>query len=215
MTGDPGCKAIFAARANMPADKFAAHVDRNAPLCECERHAVSDGPHGPVAPGEPLSRLIFSRDLQPDGTVAMHVFASWISKGFSVQRVSLAAAEEVARIVAARLGVLRSKLRSDVQWLGSADSDSTRIRRIARPDGAGAFCIYDTAEPENPAHAEVFQTIDPKDRSLRTKLKDDLARAFDIDRLPMPPTSCKARSQLFSASTNQIRGRPKNSRLRH
>jgi hypothetical protein len=87
-----------------------------------------------------------------------------LSRGYSVQRESCASKSEIYTFVNNFLGG-----KDTTAWLGYVAANVEHIRELKTTAGDRAFCIYDTANLDNPAHAEVFATrvieeADPAER---------------------------------------------------
>jgi hypothetical protein len=123
-----------------------------APRCACEAHPTSRHSSGVVEGDEIISRFVFSplHVHRKTGAIMPNLFSHAERQGCSVQR-ELANNEEIASFVRDFL-----KGGNDRHWLGVVSAYCSDLRAI-RLDGVDerAICIYDTAEPANPAHAEV------------------------------------------------------------
>jgi hypothetical protein len=97
------------------------------------------------------------------------------SQGFSVQRHDLAKAPELSAVVS---GFLTRKEKA--AWLGVAKS-STRSLREFRSTVSGdhpIFGVYDSAEPDNPAHAEIACTKYQIEDADRLEAYAEIFRSF-------------------------------------
>jgi ferredoxin-thioredoxin reductase catalytic subunit len=124
-----------------------------APDCACESQLVSlHSPH-PVRAEETLGRMVCTpmhvhskrKELKPS------FFEHAFSYGLSVQRLELAAHEELARLV---VGFLEPK--EDRTWLGYVECSCEHLRNLRdESSGMRMFCVYDSGEENNPAHTEI------------------------------------------------------------
>lgn len=71
--------------------------------------------------------------------------------------------------------------------MGTLTSDCQSLRDIQLSDKTSrVVAIYDTAEPENPAHAEIFQTEHVIEDADRLELRAEIYRRFDNGVLTIP-----------------------------
>lgn len=121
-----------------------------APGCACEAHPMSPHSPGVVRDEELVSRFIFSpMHVTKSGAIKPSLFSHAERQGCSVQR-ERAENQEVISFVHDFLQVS-----ADHKWLGVVSARSGDLRAL-RIDGVPErpICVYDTAEPNNPAHAE-------------------------------------------------------------
>ena len=102
-----------------------------------------------------------------------NVFSHVHNKGCSIQRDSIAKHNEI-------VGFIKNLLLSQEEfaWKGLLLAECKTIRGIFTNNSTKrAVCVYDTAERENPAHAEICQThyIEEDDEA---ELRHDLFVAF-------------------------------------
>lgn len=147
-------------------------INTAAPGCACEKFRMSKHSPYPVAESETLARFVFSpmHINKKTGAVLPSVFSHVQTVGCSIQRDSIAKFDEIVTFVRNFLAA-----RDDRTWIGVLSGQCQKVRDIkAGESGDRAVCIFDTAEPENPAHAELCQThyiIDEADQlELRRKL---------------------------------------------
>jgi hypothetical protein len=109
---------------------------------------------GPVAAKESLVRMVvnpmFVNKRKPE--LMPNYFGHAFSQGLSVQRLDKASVAEMVNLVH---GFVEAK--EDRAWLGYVRAPVEAIRALRWPDKPKdqAFCVYDTAEPDNSAHAEI------------------------------------------------------------
>lgn len=147
-----------------------------APNCVCELQKTS--PHSPisVASSETLTRFIFSpvHVSKKNGKVLPAAFSHAATKGCSVQRESIATNEELTQWIGSY-----AQKNSTHAWVGTLASNCQSIRQIKLSDGiARVFAVYDTAEPGNQAHAEIFQTEHVLEDGDRIEQRAELFKRF-------------------------------------
>jgi hypothetical protein len=136
---------------------------------------MSEHSPNPVAGKESIARFVFSPlHITKNGKIKPSLFSHVDDQGCSVQRESIATDPEVSAFVR---GFLEAA--SNREWLGVAFAFCRDIRLMPAPDRdkKRAVCLYDTAEPANPAHAEIcrarhFEDADP------LELRRELLRLF-------------------------------------
>lgn len=174
-----------------------------APECTCESQRMSPHSPGPVQSGETLARMVCfpmhvhrkRRELKPS------FFDHAFSFGLSIQRLDQAKDEEIATLVE---GFLTPK--DDLLWLGYIEGSCEHLRSLrAGTSNKRLFCIYDTAEERNPAHAEigVSHRIDEADQ---IEYRRELMRAFG-DGLIHGPKELRD-SAVWSLLPESLRVRP-------
>lgn len=129
---------------------------------------------GVIANSEILARFVFSPiQIDKNGKVKPNSFSHVHSKGCSIQRHSVAEDAEMQALVKQVLGK-----KDNYAWKGVLFGQCHNIRSIMADEADHrAVCVYDTANPGNPAHAELCQTqhIDEADEN---ELRHDLFVAF-------------------------------------
>jgi hypothetical protein len=98
-------------------------------------------------------------------------------KGCSLQRESRATDTELIRFVD---NFFATNTTADAAWYGVLSANCNTVRSIRAPSSPDdrATCVYDTGEPENPAHAEIFQTTHIKEADELELRKDLLMSVF-------------------------------------
>lgn len=174
MQGPCHCAEINAATDNSE-DRVGIIADA-APDCECEAYSMSPHSPGPVQSNEAIGRMV---------CVPLHVhkkkpellpsfFSHAFSIGMSAQRLDVASTVELAEWV--NEFVVGSENRI---WLGYVQATCKSIRDIERVDKlAQAFCAYDAALKQNPAHVEVCASSRVIDDADRIEARARLRRAF-------------------------------------
>ena len=152
------CSSVF----QRAADKAKARVSEvasNSANCACEKFIVSRYSRCPVGDEEVLARFAFHpiHVAKKTGELKPSLFSQVGSDGCSIQRESKADTAEL-------LSFVRSFLEPDGArvWLGVVSAQCASVRALLTGDSPvsqRAVCVYDTAEPHNPAHAELFQAV--------------------------------------------------------
>lgn len=168
------CQDFFASLAGN-ADKT-AHFDELCPACACEASSMS--PHsaaGVVNDDETVWRLILSPihfDTQT-GRVKEAAFSDAWGRGLSVLRGKLIDNAGVLR----RRGVDRAGNSAVRKFECAAGAQVGMVRSLRSADGAGRFCVYDTAEQDEPAHADICQTRHAG-KAAQKQLRRELQKLF-------------------------------------
>lgn len=150
-------------------------INAAASDCVCEKFRMSTHSPGVVEDSERFARFVFS-PIQVDkkGKVKPNSFSHVHSRGCSIQRESHANDDEILALVNL---VLNGK--DDRAWKGVIFGKCQDMRSIVT-DAANlrAVCAYDTANPENPAHAELCQTQNVINEADAVELRHNLFTAF-------------------------------------
>jgi len=109
----------------------------------------------PVTGDERIVRFVFAPIHIGKSGLKPSLFSHAENKGCSVQRASIATDDELVRFV-------RTFLEQNVKciWYGVVSALCSDIRAISAPTEKPrdrAVCVYDTAEAQNRAHAEICQ----------------------------------------------------------
>lgn len=172
------CADLEAEHRNSPS-KCTAYRTR-FPDCACEACSVAPGlSPGPVSTDEILLREIRSREwLDPEiGGLKPAALSDVKDRGLSVHRLKHADRKELtARLASSPVAIVRC---SDVKALTASQGSPERL-----------FCIYDSAKPGDPAHADICQALvtppgtarrDKLDKQLRFRLLE-LFQVVTLDR---------------------------------
>lgn len=179
------CHAINLASGGIDPSKRVQDFGVSAPNCRCELQTTSPHSQKPVSDDEVLTRFIFSpiHVSKKNGKVLPSAFSHAATKGCSVQRENLATLAELQ----SWLGTY-SKKNSAHTWMGTLACDSKLIRGIQLNDMPHRImAVYDTAEEQNEAHAEIFQTEYVIEDSDRIEARAELLKRFDNGILTQPP----------------------------
>lgn len=161
-----------------------AEFGRAAPNCCCELQTTSPHSPGTVTNEEQLTRFIFSpiHVNMKNGKVKPSAFSHASTMGCSVQREALASSNELSTWIQAYL--IKN---AQHQWMGTHTSSSKTVREISLNNSANRMlAVYDTAEPKNQAHAEIFQTEYVIDEADAIELRAELLRKFSNGILSKP-----------------------------
>lgn len=114
---------------------------------------------------ERLARFVPARDYDPEeGTIKPTLFAHAGRTGMSVTRVDHSSPKSLA------------DQQSSKAYIGYVVARCEDVRGISH-EGEQVFAVYDTAIPENTAHADVCQSVFGSD-SMASKLRRQLQKAF-------------------------------------
>ena len=163
--------------------KRVSEFNQAAPNCQCEGFRTSKFSPYPVKNSELLTRFIFSPlHVRKNGELKPSLFTHVETSGCSVQREHLATNAELSPWVQGFL------LNQDKQsWFGTVSALSSDIREVGLSQSSNrAFAVYDTAERNNPAHAEVFQTQYVVDEADRIELRAEIMKAFGGGKITKP-----------------------------
>lgn len=179
------------------AEEFA----KAAPNCICELQTTSPHSPGAIESSEILTRFIFSpvHVRKKIGDVMPSAFSHANTSGCSVQRENLATANELTLWLKKYL-----ENNTEHRWVGTLNCTSDSIKAFSLNDSSNrAVGVYDTAECENPAHAEIFKTEYVIEEADSLEVKRELLRKFNSGVLTKPT---KYRSgHLFSSLPEVLR----------
>lgn len=120
--------------------------------------------------------------MRKSGGLKPSLFTHVETSGCSVQREHLATNAELSPWVQTFL-LNQDKL----SWFGTVSALSSDIRAVSVNQSANrAFAVYDTAERNNPAHAEVFQTQYVVDEADRIELRAEIMKVFGGGNITKP-----------------------------
>jgi hypothetical protein len=160
--------------------------------------------HSPsvVADSEKLGRFVFSPfQVDKKGRLNSGAFSHVHQKGCSIQRESIACNDEMLLFIR---GLLEG--RDDLAWKGLLVADSSAVRKILTQNATRrAVCVYDTAEQENPSHAELCQSQHVLDKDDELELRHDLLMAFG-DKVIISPTQYRG-GEIWNGLTPQLQAR--------
>lgn len=173
MTEEECRAADVASRRSELANKRCARFEEACENCGCEKFSIGENSPGVVSSDEELVRFHFSpNDFGDDGSLTTLAFSDVTSLGLSVTR-DQATNQQMQDAISARL----KRLPPEGEWVSVSIAQTGSIKSIFRnqpqKDPERAFCVYDTAEPDNPLHAEVCQT------KAGRKFRADLRNAFN------------------------------------
>lgn len=150
-------------------------INAAAPDCVCEKGRMSRHSPGVINNSEILARFVFFPiQIDKKGRFKPSLFSHVHSKGCSIQRDSVAKNDELLEFVREFL----SK-KDDRSWKGVLFGKCHDIRSISANEAhRRAVCVYDTANADNPAHAELCQTQYVIDEADEVELRANLFVAF-------------------------------------
>lgn len=156
-------------------DKRVAEFRNAAPRCHCETSPASTvSPHC-VDSEELLSRFIFSPiHVNKHGKPKASAFSHVTTRGCSVQREGLASNQELLKWLAA---YRTSNPGHSLLSVASAKCADVRALRFSKCNER-SVAVYDTAIPENAAHAELMQTEHGLDESDDIETRRQLLTLF-------------------------------------
>lgn len=159
---------------------------------------------GTVVGSEQLARFVFSpmHVRKRSGDIMPSIFSHTRSRGCSIQRDSVAGTDEIVAFVKSFL-----KKKNDRTWIGvlSCPCQNVRDIKVAESDER-AFCVYDTAELGNPAHAEVCQTQYVIEEADGPELRKKLFEAFG-DGIVIKPLQYRS-GAVLAALPQELQARP-------
>lgn len=158
-------------------------INEEAQNCVCEAYKMSKYSPGPVCDSEMVSRFVFSpiHIDKKTGDIKPSVFSHAFTKGCSVQREKKASNDEITKFV-------EDFLASDKKfsWNGVLIANCGDLRSIKIDSNKErAFCVYDTAEEKNPAHAEFGQSQEISEADM-AELRHDMFVAFSQGKKILP-----------------------------
>ena len=133
--------------------------------------------HSPcvVENSEMLARFIFSPlHFNKKGEFKPNAFSHVHQKGCSIQRDSVAEENEISEFIKRLL-----LSQDNFVWKGLLLAECHTVRSILTNNSTKrAVCVYDTAEKDNPAHAEICQTNYILEEDDEAELRHNLFFAF-------------------------------------
>jgi len=157
----------------------AAKLFQAASGCRCEAHSVSLHSPGRVEDDERVVRLIYSpQHIDPETRkVKEFAFDDAMNKGLSVVRHRHADAERIRALANAKVKANQELGHHDRKFEGVVEASVLRLRSAKTENDERSLCVYDTAEKDNLAHADVIVAI--KRNTLYKKLvRNQLRQIF-------------------------------------
>jgi hypothetical protein len=170
--GRVNCVGIQSMLQSEPRKAACERVASVFPGCRCESESVVPclSP-GVVGPAENLARFVADHDLDHEtNEVKPSLFSHAGTNGMSVTRIEHAGTEALAN------------QQSSGGYRGYVFASCESIRELAW-EGERLFAIYDTAQAENYAHADVCQAV-LRPRSRVSEMRRKLQLAFTRSPLP-------------------------------
>lgn len=154
----------------------------SAASCVCEQCRISPHSPGSIEADEILTRFAnFPFQITKTGKIKTGMFSHTANRGCSIQRETKATNNE---LVASLEQFLSG--RDDATWKGILQARTSDVRSIVLSDAKErAVCVYDTADENNPAHAEMCNSYVLTDED-NIELRFELTKAFDNGRIINP-----------------------------
>ena len=164
------------------------------PNCACEICRTSKHSPSPVKDGELLTRFVLHPvHINPKtGELKTSLFSHVDQKGCSVQREGLATNLEL-RLVLDKASPIAGKL----SWHGvvNAPAEDVRLAR-SQKSGSRLYWIYDTAEHDNPAHAEIGRASNDLTEEDAQEVRFDLMKIFSSKAMLVLPAQYRSGSLI-------------------
>jgi hypothetical protein len=157
---------------------LADEVTKISSDAKCEETTVSKHSPGPVAPAEPVIRMIFSPHMisRESGKVTEAAFSDVKNRGMSVLRGEMVSDEEIEAQASEKIAADRARGKSATEYQGFIVATTEKIREIDQE--SRAFAIYDSAKANNKAHADVVQILTRSDSALK-RMRRELQKKFN------------------------------------
>jgi hypothetical protein len=157
---------------------------------------------GRVGDDEMIVRLVTTPQFVNDktGQIKANIFSQAMTKGMSVQRDNKVGNQELIGVVSK---ILRGK--DNLAWYGVISARASCVRSHLSAANEQAFCIYDTGEPENPAHAEICWSAHPIKDADGIESRSMLIKAFG-NGYYTPRTAFRG-GKIFDALPDDLRER--------
>ncbi len=173
------CRATFVALeiTDETQSPRADRLDEAQPSCRCEAVSVSKYSPGTVQNNEVLIRILVApqhmhkKRSQP--TAAS--LSDSERKGLSVIRHGFIKDEIIKAVAEGLVERARSSNNDKAGVFGVLLLECETVRQFARSEQEGrCYCVYDTGEPENPGHAEIFQRVAGVEKPVRDDRRQKL-----------------------------------------
>jgi hypothetical protein len=156
--------------------KRVENIARESVDCACENGRFSFASPGPVLNGETLVRFLWSPlNFDKKGSIKNNVFGHVFTHGCSVQREQHSTSKDA-------IGALRTLKgeKTDFAFRGVIEFKASDVRRLISTGivNPRLFCVYDTAEPNNPGHAEVCVALPKMGPGVEQQLRRTLQIAL-------------------------------------
>lgn len=133
----------------------------------------------PVADDEVVTRIIFSPIHFKNGKIKPAAFSHAETKGCSVNREQFVTKKTLINFV-------QNSLQKNPTWsFQGATQASVKDLRSIRVENARAYCVYDIADCDNPAHSEIHMASDMIDPD-RLEARAKLFKAFNTETVISP-----------------------------
>ncbi len=166
MTDEDSCKKTLCDKSL--GVNLVSHVANSFPDCMCENHSVSNDSVGPVCDNEFLIHLIMSpvdvdeitSELKPE------VNREAATRGMSCFRM-----EAISNSECHRLGAQRELLKNNKHKYQGFVAIRTREVRGLLSASSKAYCVYDTALPDEKRHSDVMCALREKAKIKEYQIK--------------------------------------------
>ncbi len=188
------CTEFFVRHLTEAKDTDLSELAAIAPDCKCESHSVSRYSPSPVDNEELLTRFLFHPiHISNRGAIKPAAFSHVFSKGLSLNRERIATTEILITWFVEQMD---NHAKANWTWHSIVGASCGLIRSITNDNNSKrSFCIYDSAEATNLAHAEIFACCEVVDDEDRGELRKQLFDAFNANH-PIYPASYRDGSFL-------------------
>jgi hypothetical protein len=171
--GESECLDTFDRISSIGSNRVAALFSA-IPQCGCECCKVSTYSPGPIKGSETIARhVIHPLHVASDGTFKPSLFSHAFNRGCSVQREKIASDAAVVKVIQ---NIVAGA--TDGAWFGMIYAKARDLRNIVLSERRQrAICLYDTAESDNFAHAEIFLSREIAEAD-ENELRSDLSKCF-------------------------------------
>lgn len=154
-------------------------VDGTCPNFMCERELCSSYSPGPVTDEENIAFLLINPLHYDNGKVVPVAFQELTNRDLSVIRVSHAQPEDIHSTRDKLVQIGLNKIPPKMRAIDEACVASVNEIRSIQADGARIIGVYDTAIPDNNAHASLFACSNfSKEKKNRMALRNKVWSVF-------------------------------------
>lgn len=146
---------------------------------------MSDHSPGLVENDEPLVRTLYSPHQinRVTGEIKPAAFTDVLMRGLSLNRVQHISKSDLQAKIEAKVARDQDAGSNKDGFWAVAIAHCSDLRACTLDDGNRAFCVYDTAMPEDISHADVCQALELKPgtegrKSFNKKLRSQLLEIF-------------------------------------
>lgn len=173
------CRRTFADLESVSQAERADVVDLRHPSCRCQNFSLSKHSSGPVQADEILIRvLVAPQHMNKRGRPRAAALSDAERGGLSVFREHQATNDEIRRVAKNLVDKARASQgdKADKAGVFGVLRIPCSVIRACQADDSDspAYCVYDTALPDIPSHAEAFQRVHEVDDGLRDARRNKL-----------------------------------------